>query len=298
MAKVNAFKALLDDETGTQHRVYLPVDYSCAMRVPSCTLLLLFVCSVFLIFHDPRQATSILLSMRGLTACSNPSGGGGGGGGGGGPQNKMRRVAFDCPVCTFEFNTDEKLNEHVLQQHPTKTVSVVSLCLLDGSLVSAPPCGAQASSSGAAATVSKLDGSGGAAEQDQMADRFLQVSSLDIAGLAKKGFGEKLLYVREEVSDLFDFLNSSACTKLVEGPPGSGKSSATWAWACQEAKTASVLWAHMRKTGGAVVALLSGETVQVVGLLQIKKLILIIERTTAGIVVSWTASLAAPKADF
>jgi hypothetical protein len=49
---------------------------------------------------------------------------------------------------------------------------------------------------------------------------------------------------------------------------GGGKSSATWAWACQKAETtASALWAHVPKGGGAVVAKLSEKTVKVVGTL-------------------------------
>jgi hypothetical protein len=160
------------------------------------------------------------------------------------------------------------LNEHFLQNHPTSEVSVVTLCLRDGGLLEAPKT---------------VGGSSAATLQDQL---FLQVSGLDIAGLAESRFGEKLLYVREEVSVLFDFLISSSRTKLVEGPPGSGKSSATWAWACQKAETtASVLWAHVQKGGGAVVATLSEKTVKVVGTLPLSKLIGVISKTTVDIVV-------------
>ena len=53
--------------------------------------------------------------------------------------------------------------------------------------------------------------------------------------------------------------NSPHRILMVEGPPGTGKSTITWAWACFLAqRRRSVVWGHRARGGGSVIALLGG----------------------------------------
>ena len=73
----------------------------------------------------------------------------------------------------------------------------------------------------------------------------VSVPHLAAAGLAPTG---KCL-IRQDQADLWNALSASSC--LVEGPPGSGKSTATWHWLLQRVKTthSTALWFHFNKLG-------------------------------------------------
>jgi hypothetical protein len=68
---------------------------------------------------------------------------------------------------------------------------------------------------------------------------------------------EQLLFVRPEAVKLWQKLESFEKAVHIEGPPGTGKSTIAWAWACYKAKTQSVLWVHRDPTGSGRVAQLS-----------------------------------------
>jgi len=55
--------------------------------------------------------------------------------------------------------------------------------------------------------------------------------------------------IREQHVDLWDRMSDSSC--LVEGPPGSGKSTATWYWLLNRVRTtgSTALWFHFNKLG-------------------------------------------------
>ena len=96
----------------------------------------------------------------------------------------------------------------------------------------------------------------------------------------------KLLYVREEVTQQLHFLDKPARKKVVQGPPGCGKSCVAWAWSCMQARGGTnVLWAHLRKGGVAEVALLESNTVTAVGTVKIPTLEDIIHRSKVSIIV-------------
>jgi hypothetical protein len=193
--------------------------------------------------------------------------------------HKKQRVVVECPLCLDEFNTDEERDTHVQQHHPTSGQLLV-LPLSRRALLT------RRCHPTDLAAPKKINSNGGKDNQNP-ADEFLLVSGLDSAGLAKKGRGQKLLYVRNEVSDLFAFLNISSTISLVSGPPGTGKSSVTWAWACLQAAkgiSTSVLWAHLRTGSTTVVVLNNGEQTAV-GTIQVSTLVTVINRTDVSVIV-------------
>jgi len=76
------------------------------------------------------------------------------------------------------------------------------------------------------------------------------VDFLDIAGL-NHNVSTIPIYVRQEIVDLWHLLESSTQpTILIYGPPGVGKSVATWAWACYQSASQTVLWVHIPRAVG------------------------------------------------
>ena len=78
------------------------------------------------------------------------------------------------------------------------------------------------------------------------------------------GPGGTILYMRSEAVDLWKFLESSdKC--MVDGPPGTGKSSIVWAWACYRAyhKKEKILWMHFNPRGDGKFVILNQESKRV-----------------------------------
>jgi hypothetical protein len=89
---------------------------------------------------------------------------------------------------------------------------------------------------------------------------FFTVENLDAAGLVGTSTSQ-LLFVRQEALDEWNGLESFNGAFKVDGPPGTGKSSIAWAWACFKAQTHSVLWVHVDHTDAGRAALLSNRKV-------------------------------------
>jgi hypothetical protein len=63
---------------------------------------------------------------------------------------------------------------------------------------------------------------------------------------------ETILYLRNSAITLVNHLTTNTIS-LVQGPPGSGKSSMTWVWACQQANSKqSICWIHFDQVEGIV----------------------------------------------
>jgi hypothetical protein len=78
--------------------------------------------------------------------------------------------------------------------------------------------------------------------------KLVEVSQLKEAGLE---FTTSFLYVRGEVVRTWEFLQADGDLKTVYGPPGVGKSTVVWAWACHKAANSDMIricWIH--KLGG------------------------------------------------
>lgn len=92
----------------------------------------------------------------------------------------------------------------------------------------------------------------------------MKAHCLNLAGLVRED--AKTLFVREDMFNMWAFLEESHRTFLVQGPPGTGKSSGTWVWASKKALTGStVLWAHLRFGQATTVALLKGDKITAIG---------------------------------
>ena len=69
------------------------------------------------------------------------------------------------------------------------------------------------------------------------------------------------LYIRKEAMDLWQSLSSFVTgrktTLYVHGPPGTGKSSITWAWTCTNSNSREILWVGLKRTSYAHVVELS-----------------------------------------
>jgi hypothetical protein len=88
---------------------------------------------------------------------------------------------------------------------------------------------------------------------------FVNAQHLKAAGWREN---EQLLFVRPEAVELWQKLESFDKALHIEGPPGTGKSTLAWAWACFKAKTQKVLWVHRDPTGsGCVTELGDGSVV-------------------------------------
>eukprot|EP01124_Arcella_intermedia_P017106 TRINITY_DN237_c0_g1_i1.p1 TRINITY_DN237_c0_g1~~TRINITY_DN237_c0_g1_i1.p1 ORF type:complete len:576 (+),score=89.48 TRINITY_DN237_c0_g1_i1:33-1730(+) len=81
-------------------------------------------------------------------------------------------------------------------------------------------------------------------QQLDLGESFVEIIGMKIAGLSNKD--DHILYLRNSARRLFDHLDKNPFV-LVEGPPGCGKSSIAWMWACQMActSTATLCWVHM-----------------------------------------------------
>eukprot|EP01124_Arcella_intermedia_P018801 TRINITY_DN2593_c0_g1_i4.p1 TRINITY_DN2593_c0_g1~~TRINITY_DN2593_c0_g1_i4.p1 ORF type:complete len:330 (-),score=40.15 TRINITY_DN2593_c0_g1_i4:1096-1938(-) len=73
-------------------------------------------------------------------------------------------------------------------------------------------------------------------------DQYRKVYGFSSAGLSKTD--SRFLYLRKPALDLLEHLNNNRFSRI-EGPPGTGKSSITWLWACQQASSKSLLWIHL-----------------------------------------------------
>jgi hypothetical protein len=97
---------------------------------------------------------------------------------------------------------------------------------------------------------------------DQLAcndeNSFVKAQHLKAAGWSE---GEQLLFVRPEAVELWQKLESFDKALHIEGPPGTGKSTLAWVWACYKAKTQSVLWVHRDHLGKGRVAKLGDKVI-------------------------------------
>jgi hypothetical protein len=77
----------------------------------------------------------------------------------------------------------------------------------------------------------------------------VEVQFLEIAELSE--FSTIPIYVRQETVHLWHLLASpTQSTTLIYGPPGVGKSVVTWAWACYQSTSQTVLWIHIPRVVG------------------------------------------------
>jgi hypothetical protein len=87
-------------------------------------------------------------------------------------------------------------------------------------------------------------------------DSFVKAENLQCGGWSDE---EQLLFIRPEAADLWKQLNEFDKALHVEGPPGTGKSTIAWAWACLQAKEKSILWVHRDHMSKGRVAYLSND---------------------------------------
>jgi hypothetical protein len=87
-------------------------------------------------------------------------------------------------------------------------------------------------------------------------DSFVKAENLQCGGWSAE---EQLLFIRPEAADLWKQLNEFDNALHVEGPPGTGKSTIAWAWACWQAKEKSILWVHRDHMSKGRIAYLSNE---------------------------------------
>ena len=74
--------------------------------------------------------------------------------------------------------------------------------------------------------------------------QYVTVTQKRVAGFSS---GESLLFARQETVDLWNALDSPTANLVVDGPPGTGKSTEVWAWALWKAvkDKLKVTWYHM-----------------------------------------------------
>ena len=87
---------------------------------------------------------------------------------------------------------------------------------------------------------------------------FVQTKNLQCGGWTDD---EHLLFIRPEAAALWNKLNHFDKALHIEGPPGTGKSTIAWAWACAMAQQKDVLWVHRDHTGSGNVAHLGGNSI-------------------------------------
>ena len=91
---------------------------------------------------------------------------------------------------------------------------------------------------------------------------FVEAKMVNIAGLIPSQEDLTVpLYLREAAVTLLQSLNSQHQSLLVEGPPGTGKSSLIWLWACTQAHQQNVLWLHVDRQFVCCTVLLANGTV-------------------------------------
>lgn len=75
---------------------------------------------------------------------------------------------------------------------------------------------------------------------------YLKIQNMAEAGLTQEKTSA-ILYMRPEAVQLWDcLLNESKYIFNISGPPGTGKSSVVWAWACWRARVhrKKIIWLH------------------------------------------------------
>ena len=73
---------------------------------------------------------------------------------------------------------------------------------------------------------------------------LVKVFLLKCAGLSHST-DNFLLYVREDVVTFWEKLEAQHKIFFIDGPPGIGKSTAAWAWACYAGRTKPICWIHV-----------------------------------------------------
>ena len=91
------------------------------------------------------------------------------------------------------------------------------------------------------------------------------VTHVDVCNLSAGGWpvDKQRIFVRSQVAGQWRRLqellvDEDHSTLKVEGPPGTGKSTVTWAWACYVAQQRSVVWVHCDQHDRNMIALLGG----------------------------------------
>jgi hypothetical protein len=113
-------------------------------------------------------------------------------------------------------------------------------------------------------------------------DTFVKAENLQCGGWSDE---EQLLFIRPEAAALWKQLNAFDKALHVEGPPGTGKSTIAWAWACSQAKEKNVLWVHRDHTGSGCISYLgSGAIVYLPGV-EVDLMKSAIQKSEAAVVV-------------
>ena len=91
------------------------------------------------------------------------------------------------------------------------------------------------------------------------------VTHVDVGNLKAGGWpvDKQRIFVRPQVAGQWRRLqgllvDENHSTLKVEGPPGTGKSTVAWAWACYMARQQSVVWVHCDRSDDNVITLLGG----------------------------------------
>lgn len=79
--------------------------------------------------------------------------------------------------------------------------------------------------------------------------------NMKIAGLEET----TMLFMRSEATELLNYLCTSKSSCIIDGAPGTGKSSVVWAWGCEHARVSKqkVVWLHHKKVGYGVMVVLN-----------------------------------------
>jgi hypothetical protein len=87
---------------------------------------------------------------------------------------------------------------------------------------------------------------------------FVSSQHLKSAGLSSTN-NSSILFMRPEATQLLaDLQLPEDLSLIIQGPPGSGKSSIVWLWACSMAAISDILWVHLQGNGLSFCARLCG----------------------------------------
>mmetsp|Transcript_999 Transcript_999/g.1221 ORF Transcript_999/g.1221 Transcript_999/m.1221 type:complete len:589 (-) Transcript_999:188-1954(-) len=122
-----------------------------------------------------------------------------------------KRLKISCKECTESFKTPSECDKHMLMAHATDVD---------------PP----------------------EIPIAEITDYFISSKHLKVAGLSTAD--SNILFMREEACQLLKKLQEDEDHSfLIQGPPGSGKSSVVWLWACLMATTSDIMWVHLDPIG-------------------------------------------------